>query len=118
MFERFGDSSSVAEVCDGDDVQNVVHTIKVSDDAASNDFARVMVIQLNSNDVSSYENLIAALGGEGSNEAKTLLNMIAVQYALTSSIKTQAIQDVVSVVFGRQKLTVFDRRYNDQLGQS
>ena len=77
-----------------------------------------MVIQLNSEDVSSYKHLLAALGGENSDEAKTLLNMIAVQYALTSSIKTQAIQDVVSVVFGKQKITVYDRRFNDQLGQS
>ena len=119
MFKRFGDSTSAAEVCDGDDVQNVVHTIKVSDDAASNDFARVMVIQLNSNDVSSYDDLISALGGKkNSNEAKTLLNMIAVQYALTSSIKTQALQDVVNVIFRKEKLTVFDRRFNNQLGQS
>ena len=118
MFKRFGDSTSAAEVCDGDDVQNVVHTIKVSDDAASNDFARVMVIQLNSNDVSSYNNLISALGGKNSDEAKILLNMIAVQYALTSSIKTQALQDVVNVIFRKDKLTVFDRRFNDQLGQS
>ena len=118
MFKRFGDSTSAAEVCDGDDVQNVVHTIKVSDDAASNDFARVMVIQLNSNDASSYNNLISALGGKNSDEAKILLNMIAVQYALTSSIKTQALQDVVNVIFRKDKLTVFDRRFNDQLGQS
>lgn len=118
MFKRFGDNTSVAQVCDGNDVQNITHTIKVSDDAASNDYARVMVIQLNSNDVSSYQNLINALGGESSSEAKTLLNMIAVQYALTSSIKTQALQDVVNVIFKKEKLSVFDRRFNDQLGQS
>ena len=44
--------------------------------------------------------------------------MIAVQYALTSSIKTQALQDVVNVIFKKEKLSVFDRRFNDQLGQS
>ena len=116
MFQPFGNKDSVAEVCNGDDTQNIKHTIKtITDDEAHNQ-ARVMVLQLNSNDVSSYDNLFAALGGS-SGGAETLINLIAVQYAMNSSIKNLALQDVIKVNFNGEKITVYDRRFNDKLGR-
>ena len=109
MFQPFGNKDSVAEVCNGNDTQNIKHTIKtVTDDEAHNQ-ARVMVLQLNSNDVSS-------LGGS-SGGAETLINLIAVQYAMNSSIKNLALQDVIKVNFNGEKITVYDRRLNDKLGR-
>jgi len=115
MFLPFGNKNSVAEICDGGNVQNIDHTIKVSDDDEHIE-ARVLVLQLNNNDVSSYENLYAALGGN--DYSKELIDMLVVQYAMTSSIKNLALQDVIKVNFKGEKITVYDRRFNDNLGRT
>lgn len=118
MFKRFGDNESVAEVCNGNDTQNIKHTIKTITDEATYNQARIMVLQLNNTDVSSYDDLLAALGGaDHPDGAKALINLIAVQYAMDSSIKNLALQDVIKKNFDGNKLTVYDRRFNDKLGR-
>ena len=118
MFKRFGDNKSVAEVCNGNDTQNIKHTIKTVADEATYNQARVMVLQLNNTDVSSYNDLFAALGGaDHPDQAKVLINLIAVQYAMNSSIKNLALQDVIQKNFDGNKVTVYDRRFNDKLGR-
>lgn len=110
MFKRFGDNDSAAEICNGDDVQKISHTIRVSNDENHTE-ARTLVIQLNNNDVDSYDSLHNALGND------QLIDMLVVQYAMNSSIKNLALQDVIKENFNGEKLTVYDRRFNDKLGR-
>ena len=111
MFKRFGDGESVAEICNSDDIQKINHTIRISNDETHVE-ARVLVMQLNNNDVSSYDNLYAALGNN-----KQLINMLVLQYAMNSSIQNLALQDVIKENFNGEKITVYDRRFNDKLGR-
>ena len=122
LFWRFGDANGASELCDGDNLMSISHTIKLSNDEANaNDYARIYTIQLNYDDISSYDKLFSALGGDGDPDvqesAQTLLDLITVQFALNSSNQTHAIQEVIKTVYNNNKITVFDRRLNDNLGQ-
>jgi hypothetical protein len=68
---------------------------------------RATVIQLNYRDVSSYDNLEAAVGSD-------LIPYLLVQAAMDSNIQNNAEMDVISSL--SNGLIVYDRRYNDDLG--
>ena len=89
-------------------------------------YARAYMIQFCNRDLNStadgdkYENitnhLVKIFGGETA--GKNILRSIAVQYAMNSDIQSKAISDIIKKVFNGKKINVYDRRFNDQLGQS
>lgn len=110
LFTKYGNGTSAMEIYDGKDDGLQHHTIDV-DDAGQN-VGRLCVIQLNQDDVASYDNLTAALGIN----ASTLIAMIAAQYSSSASLQSRTINDVISTVYNGKKITVYDRRLNDKLG--
>ena len=126
LFTRFGGEDGVAKELYATDADR--HAMRVtSDSTGANNYAKMMVIQLNNADFREHgnkgeadyrtavQNLNYAL--TGNKDDYTLLNYIAVQYAQQSSLQTQATNDVVKTILGDDnKVTVYDRRLNDKLG--
>lgn len=83
-------------------------------------YAKATVVQLNSADLSSFDSFKNAVVGDTGNEdvARQLMYSIAAQFALSSNQQNQALTDVVKEVFGGKKIQIFDRTFNDQLGQT
>ncbi len=88
-------------------------------------YARAYMIQFCNRDLNSTgndkyqkitEHLIKIFGGQAAGE--NILKSIAVQYAMNSDVKSKAISDIIKEVFNSKKINVYDRRFNDQLGQS
>lgn len=89
-------------------------------------YARAYMIQFCNRDLNStadkdkYKNitnhLVKIFGGGVA--GKNILRSIAVQYAMNSDIQSKAISDIIKKVFNSKKINVYDRRFNDQLGQS
>ncbi len=108
MFTRYGDSAGPVELWNGYDQSHAI-----SDDDLG--LTRLAVIQLNSNDVSDASTLQQALSTD-SNVQQELMYLLAAQFAAKSNIQSRAISDVIAVEYDGNKLTVFDRRLNDDLG--
>lgn len=118
LLTKFGDSTSGVQQLFNGDASMDSHLITYSSDTSDKrSRARVAVLQLNREDVKDTTTLLKALGSDSnSTYAKTLLNLIAVQFAMDSANQSNAI-DAVKDMF-KDKFTVFDRRLNDALGQS
>ena len=114
LFTRFGGENGIAKELY--DINSTRHAMRTTSDAATaGNYAKLMVIQLNNDDFKDVATLNKAL--TGSETDYTLLNYIAVQYAQQSSLQTQATNDVVKTILGDDnKVTVYDRRFNDKLG--
>lgn len=92
---------------------------------STGEFVRAYMIQFSKNDLVGtddevYKNLIHIFGStsDTGGVGEEILKTIAVQYALKSNIQSSAITDIIKEVFDGQKVTVYDRRLNDQLGDT
>ncbi|MDE6476715.1 MAG: hypothetical protein K2L48_00715 [Mycoplasmoidaceae bacterium] len=94
---------------------------------SSGGYARTYMIQFSKNDLvgedqAVSENLIKIFGGTprigGKDVGRAILDTIAVQYALKSNIQSSAITDIIKEIYNGKKIKVFDRRFNDQLGDT
>ena len=94
---------------------------------SSGGYARTYMIQFSKNDLigddeTVSKNLIKIFGGTpilgAINVGKTILDTIAVQYALKSNVQSSAITDIIKEIYNGKKIKVFDRRFNDQLGDT
>ena len=79
--------------------------------------ARVAVVQICSNDIKNLDNFKARFNN---NDAviNQFLSLLVAQYASNSSLQSQATSDVIKTIYKGNKITVYDRRLNDKLGQT
>jgi hypothetical protein len=87
----------------------------IPDSSGSQTGARVTVMQLNQYDVQGdssdavFKHLESILG-------TGMVSYLVAQAALDTGNQTATINDVIKTVFNNNKLVVYDRRFNDQLG--
>jgi hypothetical protein len=101
-----------------DITNNTPGDYKFKDDSGSSLCSRARVVAINYAELNgttalqpanAYANLKSVLSDD---VVKTLL----VQAAMDTNMQAKAISDVISTEFGANKLDVYDRRFNDQLG--
>jgi hypothetical protein len=87
----------------------------IPDSSGSQTGSRITIMQINQYDVKGEtneqitENLQKTLGND-------LFDYLVAQAALDPNNQTTTINDVIKTVFNGNKLAVYDRRFNDQLG--
>lgn len=92
------------------------HLIDMNSDSSAQQ-ARVAVVQICSNDIKNLDNFKARFNN---NDAviNQFLSLLVAQYASNSSLQSQATSDVIKTIYKGNKITVYDRRLNDKLGQT
>ncbi len=136
LFQRFGSGDKgVKLLYNGDDSYDS-HLIDASTSGINAQKAMAAVIQLNHQDVTetkdvngnvtktAEQNLLTALGADSdpnsqnSKNAMRLLELITVQYAMSSTTQTSAENDMENTLLKDEdsKFQVYDRRWNDALG--